>query len=210
MKRVIMLVLSVLLAIWGLTGCTLFSKYHTDKLYSEKDINKNLKFNNLQSSNSLTREKALKKALDIFKKGFNVDMNRNELIENIRIETDYKSGNLCWNITLRSIDNMDFSQCVIDTTTEEITYLTYNKSEGPIIGKYLLLSKKEILQISNSLFKELKINPNNYYIKYDENIKNYKTDQYKTICFQDMKHKDNKFMITINCKSKSVFLFQKL
>ncbi|WP_251861136.1 hypothetical protein [Clostridium sp. Marseille-Q2269] len=210
MKRIIILVLSVLLVIWGLTHCTLFSKYHTDKLYSEKDINKNLKFNNLQSSNSLTREKALKKALDIFKKGFNVDMNRNELIENIRIETDYKSGNLCWNITLRSIDNMYFSQCIIDTTTEEITYLTYNKSEGPIIGKYSLLSKKEILQISNSLFKELKINPNNYYIKYDENIKNYKTDQYKIIYFQDMKHKDNKFMITINCKSKSVFLFQKL
>lgn len=207
MKKKVMLFFVILLAISTLCGCSMGFDYYENKLYSEKDATGNVKISNVQDNNTLTREKAVGKALDVFDKGLNVKINRKEFNEKARISSGYENDALYWNIAWTSAGNKQFYQCVMDAADGKVLFLACSNNEQ-VTGEKNALTEKEILDVANPLLKELNIDPDSYMTKYDGLMDNGGRTVYETISLIDKKDKNKHFTITINRKSKSIVQFQ--
>ncbi|APF26097.1 putative transmembrane anchored protein [Clostridium sporogenes] len=207
MKKFLMLVFAILLAVPTLTGCSMRINNYENKLYSEKDINKNIKVGSIQD-NILTREKAMAKALDIFDKGFNIKLNRENLNESVRIIRRPEKDILYWNITWTSINTKKMYNCVIDTSNGKIKSISlYNPNEENKGEKVEhILKEKDILSVVNPLFKALKINPNNYHIN-DGGIAYGYMVQNQVFNFKNKRDDKEDITIIVNCNNKAITSF---
>ncbi|GAA0061862.1 hypothetical protein [Clostridium sp. CTA-1] len=205
MKKFLMLVFAILLAVPTLTGCSMRINNYENKLYSEKDINKNIKVGSIQD-NILTREKAMAKALDIFDKGFNIKLNRENLNESVRIIRKPEKDILYWNITWTSINTKKMYNCVIDTSNGKIKSISlYNpKEEGK--KENAILKEEDIVSVVNPLFKALKINPNNYHIN-DGGIAYGYMVQNQVFNFKNKRDDKEDITIIVNCNNKAITSF---
>ncbi|MGO5073297.1 hypothetical protein ACTQ4K_04950 [Clostridium sporogenes] len=207
MKKFLILVFAILLAVPTLTGCSMRINNYENKLYSEKDINKNVKAGSIQD-NTLTREKAISKALDIFDKGFNIKLNREELNENIIIIRKPEKDILYWNITWTSISTNKMYNSIIDTSSGKIKSISlYNPNEEKKgeKGEYILKGK-DILSVVNPLFKALKINPNNYHID-DGGIAYGYMVQNQVFNFKNKRDDKEYITIIVNSNNKTITSF---
>ncbi|MCJ8171123.1 hypothetical protein CF095_03015 [Clostridium botulinum] len=204
MKKFLILVFAILLAVPILTSCNMRINYYENKLYSEKDINNNVKVGNIQDNNTLTREKAIAKALDIFDKGFNIKLNREELDESIRIIRRSEKDILYWDITWTSISTKKMYNCAIDTSSGKIKDISlYNSNEEEERKENAILNEKDILSAVDPLFKALKIDPNNYYIKNANEFYVY-TAQNQIFNFKNKVNDKEDITIMVNCNNKTI------
>ncbi|MCW6078393.1 hypothetical protein [Clostridium sporogenes] len=205
MKKFLILVFAILLAVPTLTGCSMRINNYENKLYSEKDINKNVKVGSIQD-NTLTREKAISKALDIFDKGFNIKLNRENLNESVRIIRKPEKDILYWDITWTSINTKKMYNCVINTSNGKIKSISlYNpKEEGK--KENAILKEKDIVSVVNPLFKALKIDPNNYHINDGGIAYGYMVEN-QVFNFKNKRDDKEDIIIIVNCNSKTITSF---
>lgn len=139
-------------------------------LYSEKDVKEYSSEVN-KDKNYLTREEAIKKALNLFENGFGVDLNRDNLSENIVLRG--ASNNPSWNIIWSNKNNGSNYFCEISVDTGEIISAAVNPQSVMNGGKAnYKVNKDEVFNIIKPLLKEIniKIDKNKSIIEdYNEN-----------------------------------------
>lgn len=162
------------------------NKYENNKLYSEKHVMESTP-DNFVDGESISREKAITKALDIFKNGFKIELDRKNLLESVYLYNTNEGPE--WSITWTESPTQNKYYCNIVASNGDITFAGYNK---PIDSN---IADKEALQkILKPLVDELGIDISNSDYYYTEN---------NTIQFVEKKDKElyvHDFSIDFNNK----------
>jgi hypothetical protein len=172
--------------------------YEINKLYSEKDIEGfyDDKKVNFEEDDYISRENAIYKAINVFKNGFNIELDRNKFSENIRL---YNMNDEFEWIIMWQDEELTY-YCSINVSNSDITSIGYFKNT---LDKYHEIYKVEddnIEKIIEPLINELgltytkyflfankvQINENNEYMHtfvidfYEKKVTNYLKDKINT------------------------------
>lgn len=216
MKKSFKILPLIFLMVVFFTGCTKVLNHYEDKLYSEKTLfgDKEL---NTKSTNVLTRENAIKKALNVFDKGLNIKIDRTNIIENVKLVKNDNIGNLQWQIIWNKAYGRNFYRCILDSSTGNILELEWFDDSIQKEGKVSKISELTDLEINNliePLFKELNINLRELNINNDNYSILRKSerifDDYTSIILYNNKNKTSEYNIIIDLINKKVVKFEKI
>lgn len=195
MKKVSGIILLIFITPSFLAGCTGSFDYYEDKLYSEKIIIGN-QTQNTNKRSILTRENALKKALDIFDKGFNISIDRSVYLEEVRLYKDNNTDSLRWKVTWFKPDEKIVYTCIFNSFNGEVLQITNTNANYRNISTHAL-TNEEISTIIKPLFDILSLDINDYEI----NVKNYnKIKEYENNFV--MYSKDDVSILMVNRKNR--------
>lgn len=213
MKKSVKILIPVLLVmiLFIFTGCTKSLNHYEDKLYSEKAI-LGVQVINTTPTNVLTRENAIKKALDIFEKGLNVKIDRTQFSENIRLlKDDTDSSNLQWNMTWKKNNEKTFYSCTLDSSTGEVVQIQSVDLNKLYAEKLPQLSTTEIRNIITPFLGQLNINVADYNVSALNAYKNSNyLSQSTNIIITNKSNTEKSYFLTINLENKIVSEFNRL
>lgn len=173
--KTILFIIFLLVIILILIINTPFNKYPKDIIHSEKDLLKNINTNTVNEK-YITREKAVEKAIKVFKEGLGIEIDRNKLLEDINL---YEYNNeYTWEITWNKKNKYEKSDvyfCSILADTGQVMNIGINKFEK-YNDKYDVYNNEkidliDIREIIKPLEKELNINTGKLLIVEHEVIK---------------------------------------
>ncbi|MCR8747127.1 hypothetical protein [Romboutsia lituseburensis] len=154
-KYKILVLIGIVLIVF-ITIISIPNKYEINKLYSEKSAIKDIP-NSFVGEDYISREKAINKAIDIFKNGFKIELDRKNLSENVYLYNT--NDGYEWSITLSESSNPVKYYCNILASNGEITFIRYDKSVNNKVDSDM--PNEEVLKkILKPLTDELGININ--------------------------------------------------
>ncbi len=206
MKKSLIILFLIFLTVVPLTGCTKVLNYYEDKLYSEKTVLGDQDVS-AKTSNVLTRENAIKKALDVFDKGLNIKIDRTQFTENIRLVRNGEVGSLQWQINWVKDSGKMFYECILDSSTGNIVRLQWFNNSNLNQDTTAKLSNLEITNLLNPLLKQLEIDVNDYRITPQSSND---LNNYRDIILYNNKNHTKEYRVTIDSVNKIVVSFEKL
>lgn len=208
MKKSFRLFMLIFIIVIESSGCSLGLNHYEGKLYSDKKFTHDVDSSNKQKLNIFTRDKAIEKALLTFDKGFNIKLDRSKLTESIKL-SNYYTNNYIWIINWTDSSARQSYVCNVDSSNGDIqTISTVSSDElgkSETINPYKITSN-EAINLCNSLFTELQINPKDYLCKSSTNRLYFK---YCYFVFYNIKDSKQQFIISVDCENKKVVSFQK-
>lgn len=206
MKKSLIILFFIFLTIIPLEGCTKVFNSYEDKLYSEKTVLGNQTVT-AKTSDILTRENAIKKAIELFDRGLNIKIDRTKFTENIKLINYNKAGNLQWQITWNNANSKTYYSCQLDSSSGEV--LGISSYDNSILNKsnsikLSTVSTEEILSIAQPLIKQLNIDSNNY----KAGLGTKKTSSiYTDVLLYNKSSQKEEFIITVDTINKVVVNF---
>ncbi len=210
MKKLFKISPLLLIIITLLTGCTSSFHSYEDKLYSERVLLVD-QTSPTQTSNVLTRENAIKKALEIFNKGFNTNIDRTQFSENVRLLKTDSSPIFQWLIMWNKKDGKNYYNCTLNSATGDLVEL--EASDASIFNnvKTTPISSEDVKNILEPLFKQLNLDVNDYSIEpISSDI--YNLGFYEAVYFTINKFESSEieYYVTINAANEYIRLDKKL
>lgn len=206
MKKSLSLI-PIILITATLSGCKLGINHYEDKLYSEKVFNEYSENTVAQNNNIFTREKAIEKAITVFKNGLGVEIDRNKLSESIGLFKKSKGDTFKWQISWYDRENKISYDCQIDSSNGDIVNISYHEEQEKSEYK-LVFSYSEVVEILSPLLMELNIDINNYELSESSKVpKLYSGARYVTLFFNSINNRDSGFSVIIDYQNKKVTYF---
>ncbi|NMM62780.1 hypothetical protein HBE96_08730 [Clostridium sp. P21] len=199
MEKVLKIILVVYISIITLSACTTNFKCYENNLYSEKDLNGYDKSSTQRNSKAVTKQEAVKKAICIFDKVFNIKIDRKKLSENIILINDNNHTNFCWDITWTNDSNNDSFICTIDSNDGTIKYISCSsRVQSSNISENLI-------NIVAPLFNEININIDDY-----RNISTASFGATDCYYFENIKNPKKGFRIGIDHQKRTICYFAEM
>ena len=212
MRKLLKAILFISLTAITFSGCSFNIKHYEDKIYSEKIFNDYKEKSDDVNSSSLTREKAIEKAILLFDKGMGIKIDRSSVSESVKLYRSSSNDSFKWQIFWHKKSTNTSYYCEIDSINGEILNISFSPNEKPY--NYVITKDKQqeskLIEIVMPLLSILNINADDFTINIEQDKKSGVDSQYMILYFIKKDSNTPAFNICVNISNNKIAYYSKI